>query len=159
MMNRFVYGDLGNPDIYLDEQHLRMARTMRISFNNLIRTLINEGQTDKARKAVEKSLEVLPIATIPYDYATTEMVRFCVQLGMDDTADMLMTGTYDMMIDRLEWYISLDAKQRNRVSIEMQPQQSVGLLQNVWFDLRNTNHPRTKQFEDAVQKYYYLVAR
>ena len=159
MMNRFEYGDLGNPKIYLDEQHLRMARTMRMMFAQLARTLINEGQTDRAKQVIEKAFEVLPTTTIPYDYACAEMAQYCYRLGMTELGDNLVDGVTAICVDRLEWYTTLSPAQRRRVSAEMQPTQSVGLIQNMWLDMRNTSNPKTSELEALVQKYYHLAQR
>ena len=157
MMNRFVYGDLGNPRVYLDEQHLRMARTMRFMFSHLTRALIREGQTDKARAAVEKSLEVLPVTTIPYDYAIADMVKNCYSLDMNELGDSLVRGVTAEMLNRLEWYASLPADLRTRVSNEMQPRQSVGIIQNMWLEIRNTSNPLADELESYIEKYYHFV--
>ena len=36
MMNKFVWGNIADPNVYLDEQHIRMARTMRMMFGQLV---------------------------------------------------------------------------------------------------------------------------
>ncbi|MGM9805501.1 MAG: protein O-mannosyl-transferase family [Candidatus Aphodosoma sp.] len=157
MMNRFEYGDLGNPKVYLDEQHLRMARTMRLLFMQLTNSLISEGETEKAGAAIKKYLEVLPVTTIPFDYTSAEMAKYCYQLNMKETGDMLARGLKDQCVDNLEWYVSLSPEMRRKVSADMQPRQHVGLLQNMWFETRNTGNPIADELEELLQKYYYLV--
>ena len=44
-MNKFEWGNMNQPGIYLDENNRRMMTNIRNSFNRLATTLIKEGKT------------------------------------------------------------------------------------------------------------------
>lgn len=154
MMNKFVYGDLGNPRVYLDEQHIRMARTMRLMFVQLAQNLIAEGQTEKAKNVVNRYTKELPNSTIPYDYSSAEMARCCYSLGMNELGDSLVRGLTSQCVQNLEWYYSLENDMKRRVSSDLSPRQNLGLIQNMWLDMRNTTNPLASELEAYLRKYF-----
>ena len=52
-MNKFKFGGINNPDIYIDETVMRMCQTHRRMFIQLATQLIKEGKKDKALKALD----------------------------------------------------------------------------------------------------------
>lgn len=157
MMNKFVYGDLSNPKVYLDEQHMRMARTMKLMFARLAGALINEGKTDKAKAVIEKCMEVLAPTNIPHDYSSTEFIRYAYALNMTELAEEITRAVTQECVERLEWYSALSADKQRRVSTDMTPRQNLGLIQNMWLDAQKANNPMMQELEDYMQKYYYLI--
>ena len=67
MMNKFVWGGIENPNVYLDENIRRMCFTLRMMFVELIGQLMEEGKTDKALKALDYCMEKIPGTAIPHD--------------------------------------------------------------------------------------------
>ncbi len=68
VMNKFKFGNMNDPNVYLDENNLRMTTNFRINFSRLAEELLNEGKRDSAIKVLDKCLEVMPDKTIPYNY-------------------------------------------------------------------------------------------
>ena len=60
LMNKFKFGGINNPDIYIDETVMRMCQTHRRMFIQLATQLIKEGKKDKALKALDYCSEVIP---------------------------------------------------------------------------------------------------
>ena len=65
LMNKFKFGGINNPDIYIDETVMRMCQTHRRMFIQLATQLIKEGKKDKALKALDYCSEVIPTTTVP----------------------------------------------------------------------------------------------
>ena len=59
VMNRFEYGGLDNPDIYLDETNRNMGALLQNLQIVLAMELYRDGQTERARKVLEKSQETI----------------------------------------------------------------------------------------------------
>ncbi|TAG73883.1 MAG: DUF2723 domain-containing protein, partial [Runella slithyformis] len=57
------------------------AFSARIAFMRLVDQLIREGKTDKAKKAINYILKVMPDATIPYDQISANYVGYLFALG------------------------------------------------------------------------------
>ena len=57
VMNKFKWGGVNNPDVYLDENTMRMCKSFRMAlFSKLAGTLIAEGKNDKALKVLDKAM-------------------------------------------------------------------------------------------------------
>ena len=68
MMNKFVWGNMNDERIYLDENNIRMTTNIRINFSRLAEQLLVEGKKDSAIKVLDRCVEVTPDKTIPYNY-------------------------------------------------------------------------------------------
>ena len=89
VMNRFKYGNVAAPGIYLDETVRRMCGTHRHIFTQLIDELIAKGDKDRALKAIQKCKEVLPESNIPYDISDLTLIQQWGKLGKDDEANRI----------------------------------------------------------------------
>ncbi len=66
MMNKYRYGGLSTPGLYLDETTMRMCWTHRRWFAHLINTLLKEGKKNMALQALEKCDKEIPDYNVPY---------------------------------------------------------------------------------------------
>lgn len=57
-MNRFIYTGLNDKDVYLDDVNKGMVRTLHLMMNELINSLDQKGENEKAQKVREKHSEV-----------------------------------------------------------------------------------------------------
>ena len=103
MMNRFKYGNVAAKNIYLDETVMRMCSTHRNMFILLVKQLLNEGKTDKARKALEKCKQVLPPENIPYDEYDTDVVTAWLGVGNTKEASRVALAIFGAAHDYLNW--------------------------------------------------------
>ncbi|MCI6143582.1 MAG: DUF2723 domain-containing protein [Bacteroidales bacterium] len=103
MMNRFKYGNVAAKNIYLDETVMRMCSTHRNMFILLVKQLLNEGKTDKARKALEKCKQVLPPENIPYDDYDTDVVTAWLGVGNTKEASRVALAIFGAAHDYLNW--------------------------------------------------------
>lgn len=67
MMNKFLWGNMSDPRIYLDQNNLNMTMNFRNNFARLSETLLQEGKRDSAMKVLDKCTEVMPDKTVPYN--------------------------------------------------------------------------------------------
>lgn len=68
VMNRYKFGGLEQPGLYLDETVRRMCYTHRQLMATLAIKLIQEGKLDKAKKVLDKAEKYLPIQSIPMKF-------------------------------------------------------------------------------------------
>ncbi|KAA6302632.1 MAG: hypothetical protein EZS26_001139 [Candidatus Ordinivivax streblomastigis] len=112
MMNKYKWGNLQQPGLYLDENVMRMTRTFRIMFGQLAQTLIAENDFERAEKAVDKCLEVIPSYNVPYDfYSTNELAVTYYQIGKKAKADELYVQLAEISTKNLNWYNRLNNRQ------------------------------------------------
>ena len=111
LMNKFKFGGIDNPDIYLDETVLRMCDTHRRMFVQLATQLIREGKKDKALKALDYCEKVIPSTTVRHDYvmsSSKEMAHDYIELGEHVKADNILRQLADNAVEYISWYMSLD---------------------------------------------------
>ena len=121
LMNRYKFGKIDNPDIYLDETVMRMCQTHRRMFVQVAGQLIKEGKYDKAKKALDYSLQVIPSTTVPHSYAASsskEMADQYIALGDTASAKMILSDLANKSIEYVTWYLSLNDSQFTNSYIE-----------------------------------------
>lgn len=109
MMNKYRYGNLKHPDLYIDETTMRMCYTHRRWFANLITNLVSEGKYDKAQKALEKCATEIPAYNIPHsmDCASYELATAYAICGQSEKAAEILTDLEKRSNEYITWYLSL----------------------------------------------------
>ena len=158
-MHKFRYGNVADSTVYLDEQNIRMIRTLRMLFSRLASALIDEGQKEKAKEVLDYSFEVLPTNTIPADVAVLMLASNYYELGETERADELMDIVGTDAVEKIEWVIKLPRKKQGNVSSDMNLRQNVGLLQNIYYDMARVQSPLAPKYMELFQKYYPYVAK
>lgn len=115
MLTKFRYGNIADPKVYLDENTLRMCRTHRMMFSQLVAALYNEGDSARALKALDFAEKVIPGSTVRHDYVSTQLAEYYYKLGEIQKGDKIMDAVAKDCIENLEWYNSLTISQRNSV--------------------------------------------
>ncbi|MBQ6432636.1 MAG: DUF2723 domain-containing protein [Bacteroidaceae bacterium] len=109
LMNRFKFGGVDNPDIYLDETVMRMCYTHRRIFAQLAVDLMKEGQKDKALKVVEKIEKEIPAASVPHNHqgGSLELAQVYLDCGKKQKAAELAAAVAQNASEYCRWYTSL----------------------------------------------------
>jgi hypothetical protein len=118
MVNKFRWGGINSPDVYLDENVLRMLGNFRSSFARLALQLIAENKKDSARTTIEKCLEVIPDKIVPYNIYNVLLVEAYYQLG--DTAKAV-TMSKDIVANvnqDMNYFLSLGSKYNDYLMYE-----------------------------------------
>jgi tetratricopeptide (TPR) repeat protein len=98
LMKKFEFRNLNKPGIFYDENHLRFPANYRDKFARLANTYLAEGNKAKAKEVIDKCFEVMPDATIPYDYYAPQFVPALVEVGERTRANDIM----DKVISRAQ---------------------------------------------------------
>ncbi len=110
LMNKFKFGGIDKPGIYIDENTMRMCYTHRRIFAQLITQLMKEGKKDKALAALEYAEKMIPAFNVPYDVqnGALEMAEAYYQSGNNTKADQIIDELANKSVEYLTWYLSLD---------------------------------------------------
>ncbi len=110
LMNKFKFGGIDKPGIYIDENAMRMCHSHRRIFSQLVQQLMREGKKDKAKAALDYAEKMIPAYNVSYDWqnGAVQMAEAYYQLGQTDKADEMMKALADKAIEYLTWYLSLD---------------------------------------------------
>ncbi len=112
LMNRFRFGGLDNPNIYLDETVTRMCYTHRRMFSLLGMELMREGKKDKARLLMQKAEKEIPATTVPHTWqsGSLEIARVWAALGEMGKAEEIALRIADNACEYIDWYLSLTGR-------------------------------------------------
>jgi len=110
MVNRFKWGGVDKPGLYLDENVVRMLANFRSSFSRLALKLIEEGDSVKARNTLDKCLEVIPNSAVPFNVYSILMVDAFFRLGDRDKAIEIAGLIKENSYQDLEYFKSLGSK-------------------------------------------------
>ncbi len=110
IMNRFKFGGIDKPGIYLDETVMRMCYTHRRMMSKLAMELITEGKATQAEKVLRYTEKMIPTFNVPHNYTSgsMDMARAWVSLGKYKEAKAVMEDLWKSANQYLEWYCSLD---------------------------------------------------
>ena len=110
LMNKFKFGGIDKPGIYIDENVMRMCYTHRRIFSQLIEQLMKEGKKDKALAALEYVEKMVPAYNVPYDWlnGAAQMAEAYYQLGQTEKADKIMAAMANKAVEYLTWYLSMN---------------------------------------------------
>jgi hypothetical protein len=152
VMNKFKWGGVSNPNVYLDENTMRMCKSFRMAlFSKLASTLINEGKNDKALQVLDKAMEVLPAKTVPLDYSALSLGEFYFTLNQPKKAEAIFNGIADNSIRSLRWYFRLSPNQM--ASIMGDVEHNLAVLQEVLRIAKQYNPEFGKAFQDEFDNY------
>ena len=112
LMNKFVFGGINNPHIYLDENSERMCRAHRQMFDMLIEQLIKEGENEKAKKALDYCMEQIPGTTVAHNYSSASFVEYYYVLGENEKAQQLSDIIGNAAQDNLRYLSTLSLPQQ-----------------------------------------------
>lgn len=113
LMNKFKFGGIDKPGIYIDENVMRMCYTHRRIFTQLVGQLIREGKKDKALAALDYAEKMIPSTNVPYDWAngSFQMAEAYYQLGKKEKADQIIDALANKSLEYMNWYLSLTDNQ------------------------------------------------
>ena len=109
VMNRFKWGGLDKPGLYIDETVMRMCYTHRHLLAQLAMQLIAEGQKAKAEKVLRKAEKVLPEYNVPYTFLSgaADMARAYALIGKKADAARILNKVWADAKSYADYYLQL----------------------------------------------------
>ena len=109
VMNRFKWGGLDKPGLYIDETVMRMCYTHRHLLAQLAMQLIAEGQNAKAEKVLRKAEKVLPEYSVPYTFMSgaADMARAYALIGKKADAARILNKVWADAKSYADYYLQL----------------------------------------------------
>ena len=158
LMNKFKFGGLENPDIYLDETVLRMCYTHRRIFAQLGLQLLREGKNDKAQKLLEKAEQAIPAYNVPHGWqgGSLDIARAWLVLDKKSKAEEIAQHVAQSSVEYLDWYLSLPDRFANRSSYDIRA--NFYTLQEALELLETAGSKQAAKYEQLLRRYYDAVA-
>ncbi len=110
VMNKFKFGGVEKPGIYLDETVMRMCYTHRRLLSLLAMNLIQEGKEKQAKAVLDKAEKVLPSYNIPHDYqsGSLDLARAYALTDQTQKAQQIIDNLWRKSVEYAVWYCSLN---------------------------------------------------
>lgn len=146
VMNKFKWGGVDKPGIYLDENSLRQCKSHRmVLFSRLATALANEGDTERAIKVLDKCMEVLPPENVPLDYSALSLGNLYLALGETEKGENILDQIATNTVTNINWFFRL--KPRQLASVESELRQELAILNEVLRIAKQNNNSK------LVEKY------
>ena len=111
VMNKFKFGGVDKPGIYLDETVMRMCYTHRRLLSMLAMNLVQEGKDKQAKAVLDKAEKALPSYNIPHDYqsGSLDLAKAYALTGQTKKAQEIIENLWKKSAEYMLWYCSLSA--------------------------------------------------
>jgi hypothetical protein len=119
LVNKFKWGGIENPKVYLDENNLRSCITYRYMFAQLLQSLLAEGKSGKALTAVDRCVQVIPPTTVPYGGESVFFASVYYQLRKPAKGEAILNAISNRATKNLQWFNRLNTNQTEISSIEI----------------------------------------
>ena len=108
-MNRYKYGGLDTPGLYLDETTLRICYSHRRLFAQLAKELVKQGDDIRARKVLEYAGQAIPAYNVPevYESGSYDIATAYASIGETQKATELLNHLIAESENYIDWAFSL----------------------------------------------------
>ncbi len=155
MMNKFTFGNMRDPKVYMDENNLRIAMNLRNAFGRLANCLILEGKKDSARRVLDRCMEVMPGNSIPMNFFVIPIAEGYYKIEETKKGDQIAESVYTLINDDLAWLFSFPDDDLKDSDLDLQ--QDIMTMQRLSVVTKNNNREMLAQKSEAsLEKYYQL---
>ena len=157
LMNNFEYGNMNDPNVYIDETNARMITNIRNNFNRLARTLIEEDKNDSAIMVLDRCIELVPHEIIQYEYFALEIASSYIAAGAFEKGKAIVQKAFDAYSDELNYIFSLKRRHLAKQSVVEEIQHNLFYMQR----MENTmylagDEEFSNTIDETIQSYYNL---
>jgi hypothetical protein len=121
LMNKFRYGRMEEPDVYLDFYNVRTLSVVKLrnSFTRLANALISEGKSDSARLVLDRCVQLMPEEKVPYDVFVPAIAETYYTLKENEKASQIVRKHLEILTEDMIYYFSLEPEQRTAIDYEI----------------------------------------
>lgn len=119
MMNKFKWGGITDPDVYLDDNNLRMLSNFRNNFATLAQSLLAQEKRDSSLKVLDKCMELMPHDRVPFDYFIVPVIGLYYQLEESGKAVNISNRLAATTKEKLSYFLSLEKKHAAQLEREI----------------------------------------
>jgi len=153
LMNRFKWGNMNKPGVYIDETNARMVMNMRSLFGRLADALIGEGKLDSARRVLDQCFEVMPESVVPYDFFTVPLISGYYKTGDLAKANQIAAELNKTVTEELVYLFSFPDKDLK--AMDMTIQEAVFTMQRLSVITSEAKQAKLAAETEATLKKYY----
>jgi hypothetical protein len=120
LMNRFRWGNMNDPDIFMDYNTIRTTNILgiRSCFSRLAEEYTKQGNPEKAIRILDRCMELMPHRAVPYDILILPVIRAYNTAGDTVKAKQISAEYKAILLNELDYYNSLNNRFRKGVEYE-----------------------------------------
>jgi tetratricopeptide (TPR) repeat protein len=121
LMNDFAWGNMNDPDVWIDHTIERTTSVIKIrnNFNRLAQELYKVGKKDSAIQVLDKCMEIMPSHNFKYDLFMLDILETYYKLGATDKANTIVEEFAETTIEELNYYFSLPSRYMESLDYEL----------------------------------------
>ncbi|MDR2384198.1 MAG: DUF2723 domain-containing protein [Tannerella sp.] len=152
VMNKFKWGNLDKPGIYIDQTIMNMVKSQRSNiFADLASNLINEGKHDSALQVLDKCINVFPAKNAPHDYNSFNLVYLYYQLDQKEKAQAIAKDIIDDCMTNINWMLRLGPAKQETVLGELDSE--IRIARSVLGTIYQIDQEFAKQYMEEFNRY------
>jgi hypothetical protein len=105
MTEKFKFGGIiENPDVYLDENILRMTMNLRGNYARLAQALLEQGDKERAAQALDFAMKQMPPDKVPYNFFMMSYPELYYTCGKNEKAKKLSDDLWAKAKEDIKYY-------------------------------------------------------
>ncbi len=155
LMDKFKWGNMNDPKVYIDDNNARMMTNIRNNFNRLAGALVNEHKNDSAIAVIDRCFDLIPLNIVEPEYFATQLANNYLKAGAAEKGLNILQTEFSTFDDELNYFFSLEPKFMAAQSVNETVQRNMFYLQIIEQVARTNGQTEfAKKVNDALQLYF-----
>ena len=126
-MNKFKWGNLNDPKVYVDPESYRNVQVSRANFGQLASALASEGKRDLAVKALDRCEKLFPDSKVIFDFSMYPVAEGYLNAQAYSKADTL----FDRIMDVEEGTLKYNFESQEKKTPGYEKLRSVAIINQI----------------------------
>ena len=119
MMEKFRWGNMDKPGVYLDETNRRICANMRSLFGRLAMALLRENRPEQAVRVCDRCVEVMPDENVPFDKTMITLISAYYKAGQPEKGEKVLRVLKSHCEQEIRYYQQFDGVDAAYVSTDL----------------------------------------
>ncbi len=151
LMNKYKWGNMTDPNVYMDETNMRMTMNFRNIFARLANALLDEGKKDSALKVLDRCFEIMPDSKFTYNMFVMPLAEAYYKAGEKTKATKILSRLFEVNQKEMDYYFRFTGRKAR--TLDYEKRQGLGILSRIKDIAERENQ---KQLSDNVAKYFEM---
>ncbi len=149
-MNKCKWGNLNNPEVYVDRESARNSIIPKQNFMRVAENLVSKGEKEKAIALLDVCLKEFPDSKITFDMYMIPFADVYYEAGAMEKGNAICERLFDIYKQNLDYYNSLDNKLAKYYETDYN--QAIGIIQRLSMMARTNKQTELYNKIDGVFK-------
>jgi hypothetical protein len=131
IMNKFLWGNIDDPKVYLNEDNRRLTVNFRNIMQRLAHALIEEEKNDSAIAVLDRAMELMPESQVPFNYFNLLLAEAYYYADEYEKAGAITERLVELYSQDLAYYFSITGPRAS--FLDRNKQEALAILQRIQF--------------------------